>query len=175
MSTMGLGLGGAPTSPDPQAAYRAQLELAKAGIKRGASWFDWIAAFSVINSVISLFNGGIRFVLGLGVTEVVNYEAQRTGGSSGQMIGFAVTVVVAAFFWLMGRFAKQGQRWALILGMFLYLLDAGLLLMMQLWLSVAFHAYALFMPTKTFAAIKQFEAAKQDAEAHGVFLGAATS
>jgi hypothetical protein len=173
MSTPGLGLGGAQIAADPQAAYRTQIALAQAGIKRGASWFDWIAAFSIVNSLIAVFGGGIRFVIGLGITEVVTYEAQRSGGSAGQVIGLAVTLVVAAFFWLMGRFAKQGQRWALIVGMLLYVLDAGVLLLLQLWLSVAFHAYALFMLTKTFAAIKQFEAAKQDAEAHGVFLGPA--
>jgi hypothetical protein len=74
----------------------------------------------------------------------------------------------------MGRFAKQGQRRALILGTFLYLLDGGLLILGRDWLSVAFHAYALFMLAKTFSAIKQFETAKQDAEAHGVFLRAST-
>ena len=170
MSTPGLGLGGAQAGADPQAVYRAQMVSAKAGIKRGASWFDWIAAFSIINSVISLFGGGIRFVLGLGITDVVGYEVSRSGKSGSQVAALAVTVAVAGFFWLMGRFAKQGQRWALILGMFLYLLDGGLLLLFQAWLSVAFHAYALFMLTKTFSAIKQFETAKQDAEAHGVFL-----
>jgi hypothetical protein len=175
MSSTGLGLGETQAANDPQAAYRMQVAVAKAGIKRGANWFDWIAALSVINSVISLANGNWHFVLGLGVTEVIDYLAQRSGSSRGQVIGFVVTLAVAGFFWFMGRFAKQGQRWALILGMFLYTLDGGLLLLGQDWFSVAFHAYALFMLTKTFAAIKQFEVAQQDAEAHGVFLGAATS
>jgi hypothetical protein len=163
-------LGGAQAAADPQAVYRARVALAQAGIKRGASWFDWIAVFSVINSLISLFGGNWHFVLGLGITDVVTYLAQRNGGNAGQVIGFVVTLVVAGFFWLMGRFAKQGQRWALILGMFLYTLDGGLLLIGQAWLSAAFHGYALFMLTRTFSAIKQFETAKQDAEAHGVFL-----
>ncbi len=172
MSTPGLGLGVAPSATDPQAAYRAQVAVAQAGIKRGASWFDWIAALSIVNSLIVLFNGNWHFVLGLGITEVVDYLAQRGGSTKGQVIGFVVTLAVAGFFWLMGRFAKQGQRWALIVGMFLYVLDGGLLILGQDWLSVAFHAYALFMLTKTFGAIKQFEAARQDAEAHGVVLDA---
>jgi hypothetical protein len=169
MSTPGLGLAGAQAAADPQAVYRAQVDLAKAAIKRGASWFDLIAVFSIINAVISIFGGGIRFVLGLGITDVVFYEVRR-GGSGSQVPALAATALVAGFFWLMGRFTKQGQRWALILGMVLYLFDGGLLLLYQAWLSVAFHAYALFMLTKTFSAIKQFETAKQHAEAHGVFL-----
>lgn len=175
MSSMGLGLGETQAASDPQAAYRMQVAAAQAGIKRGASWFDWIAALSIINSAISFFNGTWHFVLGLGITEVIDYAAQHSGSSRGQVIGFVVTLGVAGFFWFMGRFAKQGQRWALILGMFLYTLDGLLLVLGQDWLSVAFHAYALFMLTKTFSAIKQYETAKQSAEAHGVFLGAATS
>jgi hypothetical protein len=169
MSETGLGLGTQATA-DPQEAYRTQVDLAKGGIKRGASWFDWIAIFSIVNAVIVLANGNWHFLLGLGVTDIVN-SISRSGSNSGQVAGLVVTGVAAAFFWAMGHFAKQGQRWAVILGMFFYLLDGGICLVFQIWLSAAFHAYALFMLTKTFAAIKQYETAKQDAEAHGVFLG----
>ena len=169
MGSTGLGLG-TPTPNDPQAAYRMHLAAALAGLKRSAGWFDWIAALSVVNSVISLFNGNWTFLLGLGVTQLINYLAQRSGNSRAQVIGVVVTLLVAGFFWLMGRFAKQGQRWALILGMVLYTLDGGLLLLGQDWFSVAFHAYALFMLSKAFGAIKQYETAKHEAEGHGLFM-----
>jgi hypothetical protein len=169
MSTPGLGLG-AQTATDPQEAYRMQVAAAKAGIKRGASWFDWIAIFSIVNAVIVLTNGNWRFLLGLGITDLVNYFAQKSGGNSGQIVGLGVTVLAAAFYWAMGHFAKQGQRWAVILGMAFYLLDGGICLLAELWLAAAFHGYALYMLTRTFSAIKQYETAKQDAEAHGVFL-----
>ncbi|HMF91291.1 MAG TPA: hypothetical protein VKL40_11660 [Candidatus Angelobacter sp.] len=174
MSDTGLGLRAQPSS-DPQAGYRQQVELAKARIKASANWFDWIAALSVVNAVIALSNSNWHFLLGLGVTDVVNYLARKSGSGQAQVIGLVVTLVVAGIFWLMGRFAKQGQYWALIVGMILYTLDGGLLLIGQDWLSAAFHVYALFMLSRTFGAIKAFEAAKQDAEAHGVFLGLPTS
>ena len=169
MASTGLGLG-TPQPSDPQAAYRTQVAMALAGMRRSAGWFDWIAALSVVNSVISLFNGQLHFVIGLGITEVIDYLAQRSGNSRGRMIGFVVTLLVAGFFWLMGRFAKQGQRWALILGMVLYTLDGGLLLLGQDWFSVAFHCYALFMLSRAFGAIKQYETAKHEAEGHGLFM-----
>jgi hypothetical protein len=169
MGSPELGLSAQPPN-DPQAAYRMQIAAALAGIKRSAGWFDWIAALSLVNSVISLFNGNWHFVLGLGITEVIDYLAQRSGNSRGQLIGFVVTLLVAGFFWLMGRFAKQGQRWALILGMVLYTLDGGLLLLRQDWFSVAFHGYALFMLSRAFGAIKQYEIAKHEAEGHGLFM-----
>jgi hypothetical protein len=144
--------------------------MALAGIKRSAGWFDWIAGLSLINSVISLFNGNWTFLLGLGITQMINYLAQRRGNSRGQMIAFVVTLLVAGLFWLMGRFAKQGQRWALIVGMFLYTLDGLVLVVVQAWLSVAFHAYVLFMLSRAFGAIKQYETAKHEAEGHGLFM-----
>jgi MFS family permease len=174
MASTGLGLG-PPPPDDPQAPYRMQVAVALAGLKRSAGWFDWIAALSLVNSVISLFNGNWHFVLGLGITEVIDYLAQRSGSSRGQLIGFVVTLLVAGFFWLMGRFAKQGQRWALIVGMFLYTLDGLLLVVGQDWLSVAFHGYALFMLSRAFAAIKQYEIARHEAEGHGLFLNNPTS
>src|SRR5215472_10208458 len=169
MASTGLGLG-TPPPDDPQAPYRMQIAVALAGLKRSAGWFDWIAALSVVNSAISLFNGNLHFVIGLGITEIIDYIAQRSGGGQGRIVGFVVSLLVAGFFWLMGRFSKQGQRWALILGMVLYTLDGGLLLLGQDWFSVAFHGYALFMLSRAFGAIKQYETAKHEAEGHGLFM-----
>jgi len=170
MSTPGLGFSTQAPS-DPQAVYRARVETAKARIKASANWFDWIAALSVVNAVIALSNSNWHFLLGLGVTDVVNYLARQSGSGQAQVIGLVATLAVAGIFWLMGRFAKQGQHWALIVGMILYALDGALLLLGQDWLSAAFHVYALFMVSRTFGAIKEFETAKHEAEAHGVFLG----
>jgi hypothetical protein len=83
MSSPGLGLAGPSTAADPQAAYRAQIAVAQAGVKRGAGWFDWIAALSLINSLIALFNGNWHFLLGLGITDLVTYAAQRSGSTQG--------------------------------------------------------------------------------------------
>jgi hypothetical protein len=158
--------GGTPLGSDPQAVFRARIALAQAKIKRSANWFDLIAAFSVVNSVILLANGGWHFLLGLGITDVIT---ARSGAGQGRVIGLIITVIVAAFFWGMGHLTKKGQMWALILGMVLYVLDAGILVLFQDWLSVAFHAYALFMLSRTFPAIKELEAAQQQAEASGMF------
>jgi hypothetical protein len=110
----------------------------------------------------------LEFLLGLGVTTVLSAYA-RVGRIS-PTISLAVTVGAAAFFWLMGRFAKMGQKWALILGMALYALDGVLIVPYELWLMIGFHVYALIMLARAFGAISAFEAVKADAQAHGVFL-----
>src|SRR5437016_13056116 len=166
-SVSGLGIAG---SNDPQAAYKLQLTAARAKIRPNAGWFDWIAILSVVNGVIALGNGSWNFLLGLGVTTMLNEYARL--GQISPAVSLAVTVGAAAFFWLMGRFAKMGQKWALILGMLLYALDGAVLLLVseQPWLMIAFHVFALVMMARALGAISTFEAVKADAQAHGVLL-----
>ncbi len=155
---------------DPQATYKLQLAAALARIKPSASWFDWIAILSVVNAVIAMGNGGFNFLLGLGVTRIAN--AMAASGEITPIVSLVITGVAAAFFWFMGRLAKTGQKWALILGITLYALDGAVLLLLpvQPWLMIGFHVYALIMLARAFSAISAFEAVKADARAHGVFL-----
>src|SRR5438046_3114443 len=50
-------------SPDP---------LWPARVKRGANWFYWIAALSVINSAAFIAEANFHFLAGLGVTELAD-------------------------------------------------------------------------------------------------------
>jgi hypothetical protein len=169
MGSFGLSFGGTATN-DPQATYKLQLAAALARIKPSASWFDWIAILSVVNAVIALANGGLSFLVGLGVTRVANGMAVR--GEISPVASLLITGVAAGFFWFMGRLAKTGQKWAMLLGMLLYALDGALLLTLpiQPWLMIGFHVYALVMLARGLSAISAFEAVKADAQAHGVFL-----
>ena len=167
-SELGLGLG-SQTATDPLAQTKYMLAVAKGNIKRGASWFDWIAGLSVVNAVIAMAQGSIHFVIGLGITQVVT-ELTRGGGAIGAGIGFAIALAAAGFFILMGHFTKQGQKWALIVGIVFYALDALLVLVAQDWLALAFHAYALFMVAKAFPAISLYEQAKEQAAAQGIMV-----
>jgi thiosulfate reductase/polysulfide reductase chain A len=47
-------------------------------LKGAASWFYWIAALSLINSIIVMAGGNWHFIIGMGVTTVVR-EATITG------------------------------------------------------------------------------------------------
>ena len=158
------------SSNNPEAAYKLQLAAARAKIKPGAGWLDWIAILSVVNALIAMGNGQLSFLLGLGITSLANGMAAR--GEISPVVSLLITGAAAAFFWLMGRFAKMGGKWALILGMLLYALDGGVLLLVseQPWLMIAFHVFALVMMARALGAISTFEAVKADAQAHGVLL-----
>ncbi|MBI5839034.1 MAG: hypothetical protein HZB19_02930 [Chloroflexi bacterium] len=145
-------------SGQPQAApldqQQANLLLAVANLARrakvGANNFYWIAALSVINSVISASNGSVSFVVGLGATQIVDALANAfaveapDGALIFKGIGIVLSVLISAVFALFGFFAGKMHRWAFITGMIFYALDALLLLLFQDWIGFLFHLYFLW-------------------------------
>ena len=132
--------------------------IAAARVVNGAKWFYWIAGLSVVNSLVVVFGGNFHFVLGLGITSVVDELAKRAG-SAGTVLDFVINGFVAGVFVVFGTFAVKRQKWAFYAGMALYVLDGLLLLMDQDILSVGFHAYALFYIYRGLAAVNQLQEA----------------
>ena len=119
-------------------------------MRSGGNTFYWIAALSLVNSLVAIFGGGIYFVTGLGATLFVDGLASglaRELGSSAIIltVGFLISLFIDGIVAMFGYFAGKGNRWAFITGMVFYFLDALLLLAFQDWLAVAFHAYFLWL------------------------------
>ena len=123
---------------------RQQLEQR---MKSGANWFYWIAALSLVTSIISLAGGNWAFLVSLGVTQLVdavaNVGADRVGWGV-KIVALVFDLVAAGLFALFGMFAGKRQTWAFVVGMVLYLLDALVCLFIGFWLGLAFHAFALY-------------------------------
>jgi hypothetical protein len=130
--------------------------IAAARVVNGAKWFYWIAGLSMVNSLVVVFGGNFHFVLGLGITSVVDELAKRAG-SAGTVLDLVINGFVAGVFVLFGTFAVKRQKWAFYAGMGLYVMDGLLLLMGQDILGVAFHAYALFCIYRGLAAVNQLQ------------------
>jgi len=128
--------------------------VAAGRVRAGAKWFYWIAGLSMINSLVVIFGGNFHFVVGLGITSVVDAFAKRVG-SAGSVLDVIINGFVAGVFVLFGTFAVKAQKWAFVVGMALYLFDGLLLVSVKDYLGVAFHAYALFAIYRGFAATKQ--------------------
>jgi hypothetical protein len=120
-------------------------------VKSGGNTFYWIAALSVINSVILAFGGGTYFVVGLATALFVGGVAIGVGQASpdlaliAKVIGLVLSTVIAGIFAIFGYFAGKGQRWAFITGMVLYAVDGLLMLVFADWLGIAFHLYFLWL------------------------------
>ena len=146
-----------PPTVTPEMKQLALKMVVQARLKGAASWFYWIAGLSLINSIIVMAGGKVHFIIGMGVTTVVDVVAKQAGGV-GLVAGMVVNVFVAAVCAAFGVLGNRRKTWAMWVGMVLYALDGLLLLLFQDWLSVAFHGYALFRISQGLGAIRELEA-----------------
>jgi hypothetical protein len=111
--------------------------------KGGVGWFYWIAGLSIINTAIMLFGGKWSFIVGLGVTQVIDAVALNIGPAAKPVAAF-LDLLVAGVFVLFGVLAGKRYTWAIVVGMALYGLDGLLFILVKDFLGLAFHGYALF-------------------------------
>ncbi len=141
---------GPPTTP-PNGEVTAALNAEHfQTLRQGANWFYWIAALSVINSIIMLAHGEWAFIVGLGITQFVDGFAFAVAEDSPELntaataVAIAVNLVVVGTCALFGFLANRRKVWAFWIGMVLYGLDGLLLLAFGDYLSFAFHLFALW-------------------------------
>ena len=132
----------APAVSNQSSVLEQKLRVEQA-LKGSSSWFITVAVLSLVNSVLSLSGAGIRFIFGMGFTQIVDGLAHQLGGA-GFVLDLVINGIIAGVFVLFWNFARKGQKWAWYVGMGVYALDAIILLPFKDFLSVAFHAYALY-------------------------------
>ena len=155
---------------DPLDALRAQLAQLHARGTSGAGWFYWIAALSLVNSVILLSGGDRHFVVGLGVTLVADVVAKEVANQNPEIatvakgIAFGFDLFVAAIVCLFGWLSRRPILPIFVVGMILYLLDGLIYLLAGEWMSVGFHAFVLFSMWSGFTAYRQMKQIKAGLE-----------
>jgi hypothetical protein len=136
--------------PTPQADLMQTRLKAEHQLRSGTNWFWWIAGLSIVNSLIILSGSNWNFVVGLGMTQIVDGVAQALAeefvdvGTIVKVAGLLIDIAIAGLFVLLGFLARKHFAWAFIIGMVLYGLDSLIFLLVQSWLNVGFHAFALF-------------------------------
>ena len=148
----------APTIAAPVAAARALDPVLEKQLKGGGSWFYWIAALSVVNSVLALSGSETRFILGLGITQIFDTIGQGLASGAGLALAVVLDVLAAVAFVFFGVFANKRHTWSFIVGMALYALDGLIYLIAQEWLGVGFHVFALFCLFRGFKACRELNA-----------------
>jgi hypothetical protein len=134
--------------------------------KNGAAWFYWIAALSLVNSIMVLAGGGRTFALGLVVTMVADSIAAsialKPGGNMAVLgAALAFDAVVLGLLVLCGRLAQRRFLPVFALGMGVYLLDGLLSLRMGSAVGIGIHAYALWSMASGFAAYRRLNVLEQ--------------
>jgi hypothetical protein len=131
-------------------------------IKNGMGWFTAVAGLTAINSFVTVFKGDFYFVIGLGITQLLDglasLLAEDLSANSGAIVKFvalAISLLIAGVFFLFGYFGKKGKKWVVTLGIILYALDALLLLLWTDIVGIVFHGLALFYMIKGLRALNK--------------------
>ena len=128
-----------------------------AQLKSGASWFYWVAALSLVNSIVAFTGSDWRFIIGLGITQIFDAIGHEIA-SGGKVVALALDLIVAGVFVLFGVFANKGHLWAFIVGMVLFALDGLIFLLAQDWIGVGFHVFVLYCLFRGVQACRQLKA-----------------
>jgi len=129
-----------------QAQIEKKLRLENQHIS-GANWYFWIAGLSMINTIILMSGGQWSFIIGLGLTQIIDSIALQMGAELvgfAKIIAFIIDLCIAGIFVLFGVFARKKHVWAFIVGMILYAFDGLLFLLIKDFMSLGFHVFALF-------------------------------
>lgn len=117
----------------------------------GADNFFWIAGLSLINSIIDLMGGRWTFLIGLGITQLIDGISVAIAEEIGanwvmivKIIAFVVDMGIAGIFVVFGILARRRHKWAFIIGMVLYALDGLILLIGPDWFGIGFHLFILY-------------------------------
>src|SRR5260370_7475216 len=138
---MSLSPGGTPLgTATPPAAMDPRIPVIQR-MQRGAGWFLTIAVLSGVNALLQIFEAKIRFIFGLGITQVVDAVAHGMG-QNGTLITIAIDGLFIAMLILCSRWAKAGSQGAFLGGIIAYALDGVLLLFFNMWLPPPRHAPA---------------------------------
>ena len=157
----------APSGTAPGASWQPAASDPRVPIillmRRGARWFLTIAILSAVNSLLHIFNAKIRFIFGLGITQVVD-AVGHGAGQNGMFVTMAVDGLFIVMLILCSKWAKAGSQGAFLGGMIAYALDGVLLVLFSMWLDAAVHAYALYMIWQGYAAARELVQIRQAAE-----------
>jgi len=116
--------------------------------KSGANWFFWIAALSFINSLAAKFDGSWNFIIGLGITQVIDSIAlsakEVSPGIAFQALILLIDLGFAALFTVFGLMAQKRSLDSFEVGMVFYAFDSLIFLLTFDILGIVFHGIALF-------------------------------
>lgn len=149
-------------------------------LRSGSSWFFFIGGMSLVNSILQLANANVSFLVGLGITQVVDALALVFGEAMGapaatvlRVVALVVNVAIAGLFVLFGVQGRKGHLKVYTLGMILYGLDALIFLIGPELLSIGFHLLALvflFVGLRAGRKLKELEKRDVDAMLQGLEL-----
>jgi hypothetical protein len=157
-----------PTAEEIAAAERRNLEYAIGSLfykgRRGANWFFWVAALSLVNSAIIHFGGQTFFPVGLGATLIVDGVATAIANQAPnaevvvRAIAIALDICAAMVMVGFGAFARKRYTVIFLVGMIVYLLDGLIFLLAMDPVGIIVHLIGLAGMWQGFRAFRELNA-----------------
>lgn len=117
--------------------------VTRTSVLHGADWFMWLAVLSVINSLVVYFYNTPNTPVALGITQW--FDGTHAGINSAMSTGWLVTnILIAGVLAMFGLLARRGSDIAFVVGIFLYLIDAFLVLGLRDLFGFGVHLLGLF-------------------------------
>jgi hypothetical protein len=129
-------------------------------VQSAARWFWWVAGLSLVNAVMSFSGNDTNFVLGLAMTTLASVAF-----ADNLPVAAALIVLTVGFYFFIGLHAQKSRLWAFFTGIAVYVLDAAIYAKFEDWMSVGFHALAIFYIWKGVTRVRQLNHAQADAVA----------
>lgn len=121
--------------------------VTRTSVMHAADWFFWLAILSVINSLIVYYYQIPNTPIALGITQWVDGTTSgfnATMSTSALVINILIAAALAGF----GLLARRGSDIAFVLGIFLYVIDAVLMIGLKDFFGFGVHLIALFFLVK---------------------------
>jgi hypothetical protein len=143
-----VSLGAGDMTSDATTPALSTLDAARAKLLQqrdnGASWFFWIGGLTLVNTVLFLIGSKYGFASGLGLALFVAVILEMASQGSLVWLTVLLDLPLIALLFFFGRQARRGAAWPFVVGGIFYLLDLGLILLAEDWISAVIHALALF-------------------------------
>ena len=121
--------------------------VTRTSVLHGADWFIWLAILSVINSLIVYYYNIPNTTIALGITQWV--DGTTTAFNSAMTTSaLGINLLIAAAFAMFGLLARRGSDIAFVVGIFLYVIDAFLMIGMKDFFGFGVHLLGLFFLIK---------------------------
>ena len=134
-----------------------EVEEIQNKIKKAANWFYWIAALSIINSILNFDTpSNIGFTAALGISQIVDGFIMDLYGSYhyyATIINVLISLVIA----VIGYNARKANKTAFIIGLNVYALDGILFFYYNIWINFAFHILVLYFIYQGIPAINELK------------------
>jgi len=121
--------------------------VTRTSVLHGADWFIWLAVLSVINSLIVYFYNTPNTPIALGITQWVD-GTTTAFNSTMTMSALAINLLIAGALAMFGLLARRGSDIAFVVGIFVYVIDAFLMIGMKDFFGFGFHLLGLFFLVK---------------------------